>query len=427
MEDTKTGARDWSATLFLPKTSFPMKADLPRLEPKLLARWGALGLYGKLRAAAKGKPKFVLHDGPPYANGSIHMGTALNKILKDMVTRSQQMLGFDSNYTPGWDCHGLPIEWKIEEEYRAKGQDKDQVPVNEFRKQCRQFAERWIGIQREEFKRLGVEGDWSHYYSTMDYKAEATIAAELMKFAMNGTLYCGSKPVMWSVVEKTARAEAEVEYHDYQSDTIWVKFAIDRRAALAPSLLAQSPASALGAKPLLSASVVIWTTTPWTIPGNRAICYSSKIAYGLYRVTAAADGNWARPGDTFLLADKLAEHVLKAARAGAFERLGDVGAEQLAAITCSHPLRKLGYTFPVPLLEGDHVTDEEGTGFVHTAPGHGREDFDIWTARAAELRARGINTAIPFTIDGDGRFTQEAPGFEGKRVIDDEGNKGNAN
>ncbi len=218
MTSTKTAARDWSATLFLPKTAFPMKAGLPQLEPRLLERWAKLGLYKRQREAAKGRPKFILHDGPPYANGNIHIGTALNKILKDMVTRSQQMLGFDSNYVPGWDCHGLPIEWKIEEEYRAKGKDKDAVPVNEFRKQCREFAEHWIGVQREEFKRLGVEGDWEHYYSTMAYKAEGIIAAELMKFAMNGALYRGSKPVMWSVVEKTALAEAEVEYHDYTSD-----------------------------------------------------------------------------------------------------------------------------------------------------------------------------------------------------------------
>ena len=227
MTSTKTDARDWSATLFLPKTDFPMKAGLPQLEPRLLERWQRIDLYHRLREAAKGRPKFILHDGPPYANGNIHIGTALNKILKDMVTRSQQMLGFDSNYVPGWDCHGLPIEWKIEEQYRAKGLDKDKVPVNEFRKECRDFAEHWIGVQREEFKRLGVEGDWQHYYSTMAYKAEAVIANELMKFAMNGGLYRGSKPVMWSVVEKTALAEAEVEYHDYQSDTVWVKFPVD--------------------------------------------------------------------------------------------------------------------------------------------------------------------------------------------------------
>jgi isoleucyl-tRNA synthetase len=431
MTSTKSASRDWSATLFLPKTAFPMKAGLPQLEPRLLERWAKLGIYRRQREAAKGRPKFILHDGPPYANGNIHIGTALNKILKDMVTRSQQMLGFDSNYVPGWDCHGLPIEWKIEEQYRAKGKDKDAVPVVEFRKQCREFAEHWIGVQREEFRRLGVEGDWEHYYSTMTYEAEATIAAELMKFAMNGVLYRGSKPVMWSVVEKTALAEAEVEYHDYTSDQVWVTFPV-RRVKGGPQGRRLDPAQEMPvldpkAAQLEAASVVIWTTTPWTIPGNRAISFSSKIAYGLYRVTASPDGNWAQPDDEFILADKLAERVVKAAKVEAFERVADVPPAELASMVCTHPLADKGYGFDVPLLEGDHVTDEDGTGFVHTAPGHGREDFEVWTANAARLRERGIDPAIPFTVDGDGRFTKEAPGFEGKRVIDDKGNKGDAN
>jgi isoleucyl-tRNA synthetase len=454
--DTKTATRDWGATLFLPKTQFPMKAGLPQLEPKLLERWAKLGLFHCLRAAAKGRPKFILHDGPPYANANIHLGTALNKILKDVVTRSQQMLGFDSNYVPGWDCHGLPIEWKIEEQYRAKGQDKDKVPVNEFRLECRRFAEHWIGVQREEFKRLGVEGDWEHYYSTMAYKAEATIAAELMKFALNGALFRGSKPVMWSVVEKTALAEAEVEYHDYTSDTVWVKFSVAKlpkpasRVHNLPPHIHPDERGGLTASPggpaadaakrweerrlvawdkLDEASVVIWTTTPWTIPGNRAISFSSKIAYGLYQVTASPEGNWAKCGDAYVLADKLAERVMKAAKVEAFERAGPVAVEDLAGCVCAHPLAKSnqGYGFPVPMLAGDHVTDEDGTGFVHTAPGHGREDFDIWMENAARLKARGIETDIPFTVDADGRFTKEAPGFEGKRVIDDKGNKGDAN
>ena len=287
MTDTKTPTRDWSATLFLPQTPFPMRAGLPQLEPKLLERWARLGLYHRLRAAAKGRPKFILHDGPPYANANIHMGTALNKILKDVVTRAQQMLGFNSNYVPGWDCHGLPIEWKIEEQYRAKGQDKDKVPVNEFRQQCREFAQHWIGVQTAEFKRLGVEGDWGHYYSTMDFRAEATIASELMKFALNGALFRGSKPVMWSVVEKTALAEAEVEYHDYTSDTVWVKFPVN-------GVNAQGGYEELGPNLWQRASVVIWTTTPWTIPGNRAIAYSPKIDYGLYEVVEAPADNWAK-------------------------------------------------------------------------------------------------------------------------------------
>ena len=437
---TQPASRDWSATLFLPKTAFPMKAGLPQLEPRLLERWAKLGMYERLRRKAKGRPKFVLHDGPPYANGNIHIGTALNKILKDMVTRSQQMLGFDSNYVPGWDCHGLPIEWKIEEQYRAKGQDKDAVPVVEFRKQCREFAEHWIGVQREEFKRLGVEGDWQHFYSTMDYRAEGTIAAELMKFAMNGALYRGSKPVMWSVVEKTALAEAEVEYHDYTSDTVWVKFPVVAAEPLhwvtadvdgdPKKTEAREKDEAEGRKHqqrLKEASIVIWTTTPWTIPGNRAIAFSKKINYGLYEVTAVPEGTWAKVGDKLILADKRAGEVLKAARVEAWVRHDPVEASTLSGMLCQHPLRGMGYTFEVPLLAGDHVTDEDGTGFVHTAPGHGREDFEVWTANASELRERGIDPTIPFTVDADGRFTKEAPGFEGKRVIDDKGNKGDAN
>ena len=232
MTSTKTAERDWSATLFLPqwKQPFPMKAGLPELEPRLLKRWAGLGMYRRLRKAAKGKPKFILHDGPPYANGNIHIGTALNKILKDMVTRGQQMLGYDSNYVPGWDCHGLPIEWQIEQEYRAKGKRKEDVPVLELIAECRAFAQRWIDIQREEFKRLGVEGDWDHPYMTMAPAAEAQIARELMKFVATGQLYRGSKPVMWSVVEKTALAEAEIEYHEFTSDTVWVKFPVRSRS-----------------------------------------------------------------------------------------------------------------------------------------------------------------------------------------------------
>ncbi|HEY7083296.1 MAG TPA: isoleucine--tRNA ligase [Hyphomicrobiaceae bacterium] len=431
MTTTKTPARDWSATLFLPKTPFPMKAGLPQLEPKLLARWAKLGLYHRLRVAAQGRPKFILHDGPPYANANIHLGTALNKILKDMVTRSQQMLGFDSNYVPGWDCHGLPIEWKIEEQYRAKGQDKDSVPVNEFRQQCRAFAEHWIGVQREEFKRLGVEGDWEHYYSTMAYTAEAIIASELMKFAMNGALFRGSKPVMWSVVEKTALAEAEVEYQDHTSDTVWVKFPVLRERKEGPlgGRPDAAPTPVTAHMRLDNVSVAIWTTTPWTIPGNRAICYAPKIAYGLYEVTSSPSDNWLKRGQALILADKRAADVFKAARLDKdnYKRLHDVSSDDLARLVCAHPLKELGYSFDVPVLAGNHVTDEEGTGFVHTAPGHGREDFDVWMEEAPKLRRLGIDTAIPFTVDADGRFTNEAPGFEGKLVIDDKGNKGDAN
>ncbi len=414
----KSDAKDYSKTLFLPQTEFPMRAGLPQREPEILKRWYEIGLYEKLRESAKGRDKFVLHDGPPYANGNIHIGTALNKILKDLVTKSQQMLGFDSNYVPGWDCHGLPIEWKVEEEnYRKKGKQKpdfrDSVAMVDFRRECRAYATHWLTVQREEFKRLGVIGDWDHPYATMSYPAEAQIARELMKFAANGTLYRGSKPVMWSVVEKTALAEAEVEYEDYTSDMVWVKFPVT------------SPAH--GA--LANASVVIWTTTPWTLPGNRAISFSPKIAYGLYEVTDAPADNWAKTGDLLILADALADEVFKQARVTSFKKVRDIPGDTMDAIECAHPLKGLGggYDFIVPLLSGDHVTDDTGTGFVHTAPSHGREDFDVWMANTRDLDARGINTAIPYTVDENGAYTEQAPGFTGKRVINDKGEKGDAN
>jgi isoleucyl-tRNA synthetase len=430
MAKEKKDGPDYSETLFLPQTDFPMRAGLPQKEPEILARWQKIDLYGLMRQTAKGREKFVLHDGPPYANGNIHIGHALNKILKDLVTRTHQMLGFDSNYVPGWDCHGLPIEWKIEEQYRAKGQDKDQVEINEFRKQCRDFAQHWIEVQREEFKRLGIEGDWKHPYTTMSFDAEATIARELMKFAANGTLYRGSKPVMWSVVEKTALAEAEVEYEDYTSDTIWVKFPVSnkiqtkRRDVVSDAKIGRSVGASLLPNDV---SIVIWTTTPWTIPGNRAISFSSRVNYALYEVTESAPENWLKVGEKIMLAEKLAENVFKQARVAKYQKVQDVSSDDLAWTVCAHPLRGKGYDFEVPLLDGDHVTDEDGTGFVHTAPGHGRDDFDIWMANGKQLTERGIDTAIPFTVDADGRLTKEAPGFEGKRVIDDKGNKGDAN
>ena len=409
-------ARDYSETLFLPQTDFPMRAGLPQKEPEILARWEKDGLYKQLRAASKGREKFILHDGPPYANGNIHIGHALNKILKDVVTRSQQMLGFDSNYVPGWDCHGLPIEWKIEEDnYRSKNKPKpdfsNATALVEFRQECRAFAQSWIDVQKAEFMRLGVEGDWGHPYTTMDFFAEAQIARELMKFAANKTLYRGSKPVMWSVVEKTALAEAEVEYEDYTSDTVWVKF----------------PVSQSDDQKLLAASVVIWTTTPWTLPGNRAVTFSSKINYALYRVTEAPAGNWAKVGDQFILAEKLSAEVFKQAKVTAFEKVADVPAKVLDHMTVKHPLRGKGYDFIVPLLDGDHVTDEDGTGFVHTAPGHGRDDFEIWMSKKSLLDAAGIETSIPYTVDENGAFTEAAPGFTGERVINDKGEKGKAN
>ncbi len=404
---TESQAPDYSQTLNLPRTDFPMRAGLPQKEPEILARWKAMDLYKRIRETSAGRPRFVLHDGPPYANGNIHIGHALNKILKDTVARSQQMLGFDSNDVPGWDCHGLPIEWKIEEQYRAKGRNKDDVPVVEFRQECRAFAQSWLNTQREEFKRLGITGDWDHPYSTMAFHAEAQIAREIMKFKDNGLLYRGSKPVMWSVVEKTALAEAEIEYHDHQSDMVWVKFPVV-------------------AGSLADVFVVIWTTTPWTLPGNRAISFSHKIEYGLYEVTANERDFGPKVGEKYVLAVKLAEAVASTAKIG-LAKVGDVPADVLSATVCAHPLASLGYDFTVPLLDGDHVTDDTGTGFVHTAPGHGREDFEIWMASGRMLAERGISTRIPFTIDDDSLYTADAPGFEGKRVITEKGDKGDAN
>lgn len=431
MTDAKTSATDYAATLYLPKTDFPMRGGLPQKEPEILAHWAKIDLYGKLREAAKGRDKFVLHDGPPYANGNIHIGHALNKILKDLVTRSQQMLGKDSNYVPGWDCHGLPIEWKIEEEYRAKGLNKDKVPVVEFRQQCRAFAQKWVEIQREEFQRLGITGDWAHPYLTMSFAAEAQIAREIMKFAANGLLYRGSKPVMWSVVEKTALAEAEVEYEDHVSDTVYVAFPCQMVVSDGPAIdtdkMHWNEFGKLDERDR-AVSIVIWTTTPWTIPGNRAIAFSSRVEYGLYRVTSAPADNWAGVGARYVLADRLASEVFRNAKADSFERLGTVDPAALS-VGAVHPLKgKLGsYEFSVPLFAGDHVTDEAGTGFVHTAPGHGREDFDIWTANGRALTERGIDTRIPYTVDENGAFTADAPGFEGKRVLTDKGDKGDAN
>ncbi len=430
---TETTTRDYSETLFLPKTDFPMRAGLPKKEPEILARWQTMDLYRRLRENAAGKPKFLLHDGPPYANGHIHIGHALNKILKDIITRAMQMLGWDSNYVPGWDCHGLPIEWKIEEEnYRSKGKEKPDLTnpaaMIAFRQECRAYAEHWIDVQREEFKRLGIEGDWKDPYLTMKFDAEAVIANELMKFATSGQLYRGSKPVMWSVVEKTALAEAEIEYHDYQSDQIWVTFPVVEAGGTDPE----------AAEQLVDAAVVIWTTTPWTIPGNRAISYSSKIRYGLYEVTQddLPAENWLQKGDKLILADALAEGVFAQARVDRYEHLRTVTSDELAALTCAHPFHDLGlggYQFAVPLLDGDHVTDDAGTGFVHTAPGHGADDFEIWMANARTLAERGIDTAIPFTVDDAGYYTEDAPGFgpssEGgaAQVITHKGDKGDAN
>jgi isoleucyl-tRNA synthetase len=403
----KEKTHDYSNTLFLPQTDFPMRAGLPEREPEILKRWEQIDLYGKIRAQAEGRTKLTLHDGPPYANGHIHIGTALNKILKDITVRSIQMAGYECNYVPGWDCHGLPIEWKIEEEYRAKGKNKDEVPIVEFRRQCRAFAERWLDIQREEFKRLGGMGDWAHPYVTMDFSSEARIAAELMKFAMSGQLYRGSKPVMWSITERTALAEAEVEYKEHTSTTLFVKFPVK-----------ESDAQFAGA------SVVIWTTTPWTLPANRAIAFSKAIEYGLYEVTQAdlPQDNWIKRGDKLILAKTLAENTFKIARVSAegFRLVCDFKPAQ-NNIICSHPLAKLDsyYNFPVPLLAGDFVTGDMGAGFVHIAPGHGADDYNLWISNRLG--------AVPNTVQPDGSYFDHVALFGRARVYDDKGKEGDAN
>src|SRR5215210_44074 len=405
--------RDYSETLFLPKTDFPMRAGLPQREPLLLKRWAGLKLYERLREVAKGRPRFVLHDGPPYANGNIHIGHALNKIMKDLVVRSQQMLGHDSNYVPGWDCHGLPIEWKIEEEYRARGKDKDAVDIIEFRRECRAFAARWMDVQREEFKRLGVEGDWDHPYSTMDFPAEAQIAREIMAFAMSDQLYRGSKPVMWSAVEKTALAEAEIEYHEKVSPTVVVKFPI---------------VDTLDGD-LDGAAVLIWTTTPWTIPANRAVTYGPGIEYGLYRVAEAPAGNWAKAGERYVVADKLAGEVFGAARVTAYERIKEVLPAMIARL--AHPFRALPgangfWDFDGPVFPADYVTDDAGTGFVHTAPGHGADDYNTFVKHKETFAACGT-PEVPHTVGEDSSYLPGVPLFAGARIYDDKGKDAGAN
>jgi len=400
-DDADKPLRDYRETVFLPTTPFPMRAGLPQAEPKLLEKLG--DLYPLLRAnrQARGAPLYVLHDGPPYANGAIHIGHALNKILKDFVVRSRFALGFDVDYVPGWDCHGLPIEWKIEEEFGKEGRKKGEVSKAEFRARCRDYAAHWIAEQGREFKRLGVLGDWDHRYATMDFKSEAAIVAEFHKFIASHQLYRGAKPVMWSPVERTALADAEVEYHDHVSPTIWVKFPVIE-----------------GSDATTGGSVVIWTTTPWTIPGNRAISYNPDIAYAAYRVEALeqdlAFAPWAKPGDVLVLADKLAADVFAAAKVAKWLRLEAVDPR---GMVCAHPLAALdaGYGFPVPLLAGDHVTDDAGTGFVHTAPGHGAEDYLVWLAHG--------HREIPETVDEDGAYEPDVPLFAGLKVLETEGKK----
>ena len=418
---------DYKDTLFLPKTDFPMRAGLPKREPDWLARWEEIGIYDRLREAAAGRPPFTLHDGPPYANGHLHIGHALNKILKDMVVRSQQMMGRDARYIPGWDCHGLPIEWKIEEQYRAKGRNKDEVDLVDFRQECRRFAEGWIDIQREEFKRLGVTGKWEKPYLTMDFHAEAVIAAEFQKFLMTGTLYQGSKPVMWSPVEKTALAEAEVEYHDKESFTIWVKF---RVAGISSPQAGSQGDEPIGPMPedLMDAHVVIWTTTPWTIPSNKAVVYGEDIAYGLYEVTGTPEECWAKVGDRYILADKLAADVLGRARLNAdqWTRVRDVTADELSGLSLLHPLAGAEgangeWDEPRDFRAADFVTDEEGTGFVHCAPSHGMEEYELYRDLGM------LDRVITYNVEDDGKFRDDLPFFGGTYILNRKGGEGDAN
>ncbi|QCO55203.1 isoleucine--tRNA ligase [Pseudorhodobacter turbinis] len=394
---------DYKDSVFLPETEFPMRAGLPMREPEWLAHWEKIGIYDRLREKTGRKP-FTLHDGPPYANGHLHIGHALNKTIKDMIVRSHQMMGFDARYVPGWDCHGLPIEWKIEEQYREKGLDKDDVDTVAFRQECRNFAAGWVDIQREEFKRLGVAGNWADPYLTMDFHAERVIAEEFMKFLMNGSLYQGSKPVMWSPVEKTALAEAEVEYHDHTSHTIWVRFKVVGEDSL---------------------TVVIWTTTPWTIPQNRAVCFGPGIAYGLYEVTDAPENSQAKVGEKIILGDALAASVFAAAKLeeGMVTRLRDVSPDELKGMTLAHPFRGVEgaegeWDYNVPILPGDHVTDDAGTGFVHTAPSHGDDDYQV-----------GLKFGLPMTynVEPDGSYRKDLPIFGGQSIINSDGKDGPAN
>ena len=404
---------DYKDTVFLPQTDFPMRAGLPEREPKWLEMWSEIGVYDRLREKT-GRSSFTLHDGPPYANGHLHIGHALNKILKDMVVRSQQMMGKDARYVPGWDCHGLPIEWKIEEQYRAKGLNKDDVDIVAFRQECRSFADKWITIQREEFKRLGITGNWDDPYKTMDYHAEAVIAGEFMKFVMNGTLYQGSKPVMWSPVEKTALAEAEVEYHEHTSHMVWVRFrVVDINSASQLSMTRKT-------------DVVIWTTTPWTIPQNRAISFGPSISYGLYEIIGRPEDSTVTLGDCVIVADALAAATFAQSKlegADMILRLCDVTTEDLTGMITAHPFRGVEggageWDYEVPMLPGDHVTEDAGTGFVHTAPSHGDDDYQM-----------GVKFNLPMTynVEPDGSYRASLPLFGGQQIITSEGKEGPAN
>lgn len=391
-------------TVCVPQTEFSMRAKLAELEPKLLERWNDMQLWQQIRDQSANREKFILHDGPPYANGHLHIGHALNKILKDIINRQQQKLGYDANYVPGWDCHGLPIEWKVEENYRARNRNKDDVPINEFRAECRRFAANWMGIQSEEFRRLGVFGDWENPYSTMSFAAEASIVREIGKFLHAGYIHRRERPVMWSVVEQTALADAEVEYEEIRSPSIMVRFPID---------LIDNTGSELQ-----GTSVLIWTTTPWTIPCNRALALHPELSYQIVQINAVEENSLAEVGEKLLLAQGCVQRTMKQGKVNDYAVLKTLSAPELEGVVARHPLKALGYDFPVPILFADHVSEEQGTGCVHTAPGHGTDDYQT-------CQKHGIET--PLSVKADGSYYDSIPMMQGHYVINAEGEFGSAN
>ncbi len=372
----------------LPKTVFSMKANLPTKEPGIIEYWQKINLYEKLRKKSKGKEKFILHDGPPYANGNIHMGTALNKILKDIITKFHQMDGKDSVYVPGWDCHGLPIEWKIEEQYKKNKKNKNDVPIVEFRKECRDFANKWINVHKDQFRRLGVIGDWENYYSTMSFDAEAQIVRELGKFLKEGSLYRGYKPVLWSTVEKTALADAEVEYMDHVSDTIYSAFPIKKT----------------NLKEIEGSNIIIWTTTPWTIPANKALAYNSNLIYLVVKINDEGDFK----NKKIIVAKDLLESLIKECKIKNFDIEKEFLGKEFKGTICSHPFLDIGYSYDIPMLEARFVTTEQGSGIVHCAPSHGPDDFNL---------CLNNNIKALETVDDDGRYTKNIIKFEGIHIF----------
>ncbi len=386
-------------TVFLPSTSFPMRGRLPQREPEILERWKKIGLDSAIikqsdQRLREGKSVFTLHDGPPYANGHLHIGHALNKIIKDVVNRSHRMHGEVVRYIPGWDCHGLPIEWKVEEKYRKAGKNKDDIPVLQFRAECRNYAQNWLSIQSSEFQRLGVQAEWDHYYATMDFSSEAAIVEEIGRFLLNGSLYRGLRPVMWSPVEKTALAEAEIEYHDHVSTTIFVAFPFVKDPT--PKYL------------LENVSAVIWSTTPWTIPANRAIAYNKDITYQIISVKAVCEDSKVSVGASFLIAKDLMASFCEQVGITEFKQEATVEGKALEGAIVAHPLRGKGYDFDVPFLAGNFVTMEVGTGLVHCAPDHGEDDFYL---------CQQHQIGVTEYVKDDGCYAPTVPLFAGIHVF----------